>query len=136
MFIITSEQKYLDDLTASKDSDGSFASKNVFRSAVANLANTFEDTTAWIEGKMKLDWHTLATIIITVIAVGGVMVALLRGFFMTPRKCSEMQDKCQGNICKKIDELKLDVKSNRDIVSAHYAEIKESLGEINGKLNG
>jgi uncharacterized membrane-anchored protein YhcB (DUF1043 family) len=85
---------------------------------------------------MKFDWHTIATIIVTVIAVGGVMVALLRGFFMTPKKCTEMQDKCQTSICKKIDDLKNDVKENRNIVSAHYAEIKEALGEINGKLNG
>lgn len=85
---------------------------------------------------MKFDWHTIATIIVTVIAVGGVMVALLRGFFMTPKKCTYMQDKCQTNICKKIDELKDDVKENREVVSKHYAEVRGALGRIEGKLNG
>ena len=84
---------------------------------------------------MKFDWHTLATIIITIIAVGGAMVALLRGFFMTPKRCVSMQDKCQTGICRKIDELKQDVKTDRETASLHYAEIKGALGRIEGKLS-
>jgi hypothetical protein len=83
---------------------------------------------------MKLEWHTIGTIIITVIAVGGVMVALLRVFFMTTKKCTEMQHICQAGICKKIDELKKEVKENREVVSKHYAEVSGALGRIEGKL--
>jgi hypothetical protein len=84
---------------------------------------------------MKIQWHTIGTIIISVIAMGGVMVALLRGFFMTPKKCTEMQHICQASICKKIDELKQDVKENREVVSKHYAEVSGTLGRIEGKLS-
>lgn len=84
---------------------------------------------------MKFDWHTIGTIIVTVIAVGGVMVALLRGFFMTPKKCNEVQHMCQGNICKKIDELKIDSKEHEAVANERYAEIKGALGRIEGKLS-
>jgi hypothetical protein len=84
---------------------------------------------------MKVDWHTIAAVIIAIIAVGGIMISLLRGFFMTPSKCEEMQDKCQGGICKKIDELKLDAKIDRKNANTRYAEIQGALGRIEGKLN-
>jgi len=82
---------------------------------------------------MKVNWHDVATIVVTMIALGGVMMAALRGFFVTTKACANTQDKCQASICHKIDELKKDVKENRNIVSTQYAEIKEVLGELKNK---
>jgi hypothetical protein len=89
--------------------------------------------------KPEFEWHTiipiLGTIILTIIAMGGVMVALLRGFFMTPKRCVEMQHVCQAGVCKKIDELKIQVEKDGIIISNNYAEIKGILGQIKGKLD-
>lgn len=85
---------------------------------------------------MKINWQDAATIVVTIIAVGGVMMALLRGFFVTKKNLEQHQILCQATVCSKIDELKTDIKDNRMLVSEHYAEIKEELGLIKGKLNG
>jgi hypothetical protein len=77
-----------------------------------------------------INWHTVATLTIMMIAVGGAIIAILRGFFMTPKRCEEMQHLCQAGVCKKIDELKDDIRRQED----HYAEIKGILGQIKGKL--
>ena len=86
------------------------------------------------------NWHNVITIIATIattaIALGGVLFALMRGFFVTTTSCNSAQAKCQIGICKKIDELKLEIKEDRKIAGEHYAEIRESLGIITGKLNG
>jgi hypothetical protein len=49
---------------------------------------------------------------------------------MTPKRCQDAQEKCQANVCKKIDELKTDAKEDR----LHYFEIKEALARIEVKL--
>ena len=78
-----------------------------------------------------MNWHdiitTATTVILTGIAIGGVMFAMLKGFFKTVDSCEKEQTKCQANVCKKIDELKEEVKNNRDIVSSHYIEILKEL---------
>ena len=88
---------------------------------------------------MSVNWHNVAGIVAAIvtisIAIGGTMLALMRGFFITTKKCEETQGACQQNVCKKIDELKKEVKENRGVVSAHYAEIRGSLGRIEGRLN-
>ena len=86
-----------------------------------------------------INWHTVATVVAAVVSsiatLGGIMFALMRGFFKTTRSCIATQEHCQQNVCKKIDELKKEVKDNREIVSQHYAEIKSELGIIKGKLS-
>lgn len=83
---------------------------------------------------MSVNWHDVATITVTMIALGGVMVALLRGFFQTKKDCELDQDKCQLAVCRKIDELKKDIKDDRVIANEHYIEIKEALAEMRGKF--
>ena len=85
-----------------------------------------------------INWHVIATVIAAVVSsiatLGGIMFGLMRGFFRTTRSCIDTQEHCQQNVCKKIDELKKEVKENREIVSIHYAEIKSELGIIKGRL--
>jgi len=87
----------------------------------------------------SINWHNVAGIIAAVvtvtIAIGGIMLALMRGFFMTTKSCQLTQANCQQKVCKKIDELKTEVKENRELVGVHYAEIQGSLGRIEGRLN-
>ena len=84
---------------------------------------------------MDINWHNIGTIVAVMIAVGGVMIALMKGFFMTSKACTENQDKCQTGICKKIDGLKDDIEEDRKTIHTNYAEIKGILGEIIGKLD-
>jgi len=63
------------------------------------------------------------------------MIALMKGFFMTSKACTENQNKCQTGICKKIDGLKDDIEEDRKTIHTNYAEIKGILGEIIGKLD-
>jgi len=79
---------------------------------------------------MKINWHDVATIVVTMIALGGVMMAILRGFFVTAKGCSETQNRCQLSICKKIDELKIDLKEDRNVIMG----IKEDVALIKGAL--
>jgi hypothetical protein len=83
---------------------------------------------------MGFDWHNVATIAGTMSLIGGVMIALMRRFFVSTEKCAMTQKGCQGEICRKVDELKAEIKEDRKIASDHYAEIKEALGIITGKL--
>ena len=80
---------------------------------------------------MKVNWHDVATIFVTMIALGGVMMAILRGFFVTAKGCSETQNRCQLNICKKIDELKIDLKEDRKTMEI----IKEDVATIKGVIS-
>ena len=80
---------------------------------------------------MKVNWHDVATIFVTMIALGGVMMAILRGFFVTAKNCSETQNRCQLNICKKIDELKIDLKEDRKTMEI----IKEDVATIKGVIS-
>ena len=80
---------------------------------------------------MKINWHDVATIVVTMIALGGVMMAILRGFFVTAKGCSETQNRCQLSICKKIDELKIDLKENRKTMEI----IKEDVATIKGVIS-
>ena len=82
---------------------------------------------------MVLTWHDMATIIGVMVAVCGIMVALLKGFFITSSVCLKTQAGCKTAVCKKIDELKNDVKENRNVVADHYVEISKLLAGINGK---
>lgn len=84
---------------------------------------------------MKVNWHDIAAIVTTMFVLGGVFMALMRGFFMSKGACEGNQSKCQKAVCKKIDELKEQVSENKQTVSDHYAEIKGLLGEISGKLD-
>ena len=79
---------------------------------------------------MIINWHDVATIVVTMTALGGVMMAILRGFFVTRKSCEGTQTKCQLSICKKIDELKLDFKEDRKIMEI----IKEDVATIKGAL--
>ena len=79
---------------------------------------------------MKINWHDVATIVVTMIALGGVMMAILRGFFVTAKSCSDTQTKCQSSICKKIDELKEDLKDDRAVIM----NIREDIVEIKAKI--
>ena len=78
-----------------------------------------------------MNWHniitTSATVILTGISIGGIMYAMLKGFFKTVDSCEKEQTKCQANICKKIDQLSLDVKNNKELIVAHYIEILKEL---------
>lgn len=89
---------------------------------------------------IKVNWHIIITmiapVVITMIALGGVMIALMKGFFVTTKRCETAQKGCQIKLCKKIDDLKDDIKEDRKIANTHYAEIKETLGLIKGKLDG
>ena len=84
---------------------------------------------------MIIDWKNLAAMTTVAVFVGGIMLILLKNFFQTKSGCENTRDRCQERICHKIEELKYDVKENRSLVSNHYAEIKQELGNINGKLN-
>ena len=88
---------------------------------------------------MSTNWHNvagiMAAVVSTVVAIGGVMFAIMRGFFKTTKSCQETQAACQQNVCKKIDELKTEVKEYRETSDTHYAEIQGSLGRIEGRLN-
>ena len=79
---------------------------------------------------MKINWHDVATIVVTMITLGGVMMAILRGFFMSKTSCDYTQSKCQSSICKKIDELKEDLKEDRKAIMI----IKEDIATIKGML--
>ena len=83
----------------------------------------------------SVNWHQLGGMLAIVIAVGGVIMAILKGFFVTNKRCDDTQAKCQATLCKKIDEVKDEVSSNRKIVSDHYAEIGKALGRIQGRLD-
>ena len=83
---------------------------------------------------MSPDWHTIATIIGTMLALGGVMFAMMRGFFKTTLGCQTTQEKCQQQVCKKIDELKGEVKENKAIVTKHYNELSTTLARIEGRM--
>lgn len=84
---------------------------------------------------MNIDWHNIAAIATTIVILGGVMVGLMKGFFVTTKNCVDNQDKCQTNICRKLDKLSNEVKEDRELMNTHYAEIKGSLGIIMGKLD-
>jgi len=79
---------------------------------------------------LKINWHDVATIVVTMIALGGVMMAILRGFFISRKSCEYTQNKCQLNICHKIDELKEDLKEDRKVIMI----IKEDIATIKGML--
>ena len=87
-----------------------------------------------------INWHqiftVIAAIVTTTIAIGGVMYTLMRGFFKTTAGCLATQTICQQGVCKKIDELKDDIKEDRELANQHYAEIKSELGIIKGRLVG
>jgi hypothetical protein len=84
---------------------------------------------------MEINWHDVATIVATMSVLGGIMIALLKGFFVTTKGCQENQKTCLSAVCKKIDELKDDIKDDRRIANDHYAEIMNAIGLINGKIN-
>ena len=79
---------------------------------------------------MKINWHDVATIIATMSVLGGIMMAVLRGFFVTRKSCEDTQTKCQASICKKIDELKTDLKEDRKTMII----MKEDIATIKGAL--
>ena len=79
---------------------------------------------------MKINWHDVATIVATMAVLGGIVIALLKGFFVTAKGCSDTQDRCQLNICKKIDSLKIDLKEDRNVIMG----IKEDVALIKGAL--
>ena len=79
---------------------------------------------------MKINWHDVITIVMTMIALGGAMMAALRGFFITRKSCEDTQVKCQASVCKKIDELKEDLKEDRNVIMS----IKEDVALIKGAL--
>ena len=85
-----------------------------------------------------MNWHEIlenvAAVIATCAILGGIMFGILKSFFVTGKECTNAQDKCQKQVCMKVDLLKKDVKEINLMVNKHYAEIKSSLGEINGKL--
>ena len=85
---------------------------------------------------IDIEWHELAAVSVGCIAIGGTVVALLRGFFQTKKGCDMGQQTCQKTICAKLDTLGRVVVDDRKLASDHYAEIKGMLGKINGKLNG
>jgi len=79
---------------------------------------------------MKINWHDVATIVATMAVLGGIVIALLKGFFVTTKTCADTQDRCQLNICKKIDELKEDLKEDRKTIIT----MKEDIATIKGAL--
>lgn len=84
---------------------------------------------------MNINWNDVATIAGTMAILGGIMIGLLKGFFVTTKACLSSQKECQSNVCKKIDDLQEEIKEDRKIANQHYTEIKEALAEIRGKLN-
>ena len=86
----------------------------------------------------SINWHIVAVVIAatvsSLVTIGGTMFALMRGFFKTTKSCEETQAVCQQKVCKKIDELKSDVKENRETVTVQYAKIQSELGKITGRL--
>lgn len=86
-----------------------------------------------------MNWHEVATIIAaivaTAIALGGVLITIMKSYFMTRSHCESSQERNRNNICKKIDELKKEMKEDRRTANEHYAEVKEALGIITGKLD-
>ncbi len=83
---------------------------------------------------MQINWQEVATIVITMATVGGVMLGILKGFFQTKEGCAKIQDRCSQNVCLKINEVQEQVEENQKTMNAHYAEIKEALGKIKGHL--
>jgi len=79
---------------------------------------------------MKINWHDVATIVATMSVLGGIVIALLKGFFVTRKSCEDTQVKCQANVCKKIDELKEDLKEDRKTIIT----MKEDIATIKGAL--
>ena len=77
-----------------------------------------------------MNWHdiitTATTVILTGIAIGGVMFAMLKGFFKTIDSCEKEQTKCQANVCKKIDELKEEVKDSRTLILEILKELRST----------
>jgi hypothetical protein len=46
---------------------------------------------------MKIDWHNIGTAVGVSIAIGGTIVALLRGFFQTKHGCEDTQERFRKN---------------------------------------
>lgn len=83
---------------------------------------------------MTFEWQDIVTVIATALLLGGAMVALLRRFFVSTEKCKINHNDYRGKICKKVDDLRAEIKEDRLASNSHYVEIKESLGIITGKL--
>jgi len=83
---------------------------------------------------MNIQWHNIAAIIATMLLLGGVMIAIMKRFFVSTERCAVTHKDHRIDICKKIDELKSEIKEDRKTANTHYAEVKETLGLIQGKL--
>lgn len=83
---------------------------------------------------MSVQWTTVAAVVTTVSFVGGIMLVLMRRFFVSTEKCEITHKNHAGEISKKIDDLKTEIKEDRVIANNNHAETKETLGLIQGKL--
>jgi len=87
---------------------------------------------------MSISWHNIieiiATVVITVVSIGGVMFGILKGFFITGSQCIKHQEKCQLNTCNKIDKMDKRLRETRNTLNDHYVEIKSTLSAIEANI--
>jgi uncharacterized membrane-anchored protein YhcB (DUF1043 family) len=81
-----------------------------------------------------MTWSEVAAIIIAIIAIGGVVVGILKGFFQTKKVCTDKHNCDMKKIDTKLDKLEVQIGKNRDTVSAHYTDLSTALGRIEGQL--